>query len=107
MANEDSQRQEIPVKEYGKRTLNAGRMYSLLRQECEMEDPWHIVVLAICSFEGIHLKDGWEFVLTNRQDIEDIGGLFQRSNSPVEFREGLIELKEQDLRKRLERTDPA
>lgn len=95
-----------PIKEYGKRTLDAGRMYSLLRQECGIEDPWHIMVLALCSFDGMHLKDGWEFILTNRQDIEDIGQLFERSNSPVEFREGLIELKEKDLRKRLERQDP-
>ncbi len=95
-----------PVKEYGERTLNAGRMYYLLRQECGVEDPWHIMVLALCSFDRMHLKDGWDFVLTNRQDIEDIGQLFERSNNPMEFREGLIELKEQDLRKRLERQDP-
>ncbi len=94
-----------PVKEYEERTLNVARLYSLLRQECRIEDPWHIMVLAACAFGRMHLKDGWEFVLTNRDDIEDVGQLFERSNSPEEFRDGLIELKEQDMRKRLERNE--
>ena len=100
---EEFEGREIRVKEYGLRTLNVARLYSLLRQETGLEDPWHIMVLATCAFEQIHLKDGWEFVLTNRQDIEDVGQLFERSNTPDEFREGLIELKEQDLRERMER----
>lgn len=103
MSQEEFEGREIPVKEYGERTLNAARLYSLLRQECGMEDPWHIMVLATCAFERIHLKEGWEFVLVNRRDIEDVGRLFERSNTPEEFREGLIELKEQDLRERIER----
>ncbi|CAA9454023.1 MAG: hypothetical protein AVDCRST_MAG14-1314 [uncultured Rubrobacteraceae bacterium] len=103
--SEDFEGREISVKEYGERTLNAARLYSLLRQEREIEDPWHIMVLAICSFDQVHLKDGWEFVLTNRKDIEDVGQLFERSNSQEEFREGLIELKERDLRERLKRED--
>lgn len=94
-----------PVKEYEERTLNVARLYYLLRQECDIEDPWHIMVLAACAFERIHLKDGWEFVLTNRDDIEDVGQLFERSNSSEEFREGLLELKEQDMRKKLERNE--
>lgn len=101
--SENFEERDLPVKEYGKRTLKAARLYSLLRQECDIEDPWHIMVLSICSFEQIHLKDGWEFVLTNRQDIEEVGQLFERATSPKEFREGLIELKEQDLRERMER----
>jgi hypothetical protein len=103
MSQEEFEGREIPVKEYEERTLNAARLYSLLRQECGMEDPWHIMVLATCAFERIHLKEGWEFVLVNRRDIEDVGRLFERSNTPEEFREGLIELKEQDLRERIER----
>ncbi len=103
MSDEEFEGREIPIKEYGKRTLNVARLYSLLRQECDMEDPWHVMVLATCAFEQIHIKDGWEFVLTNRRDIEDVGRLFERSNNPEEFREGLIELKEQDLRERMER----
>jgi len=103
--SEGSEKRDLPVKEYGQRTLKAARLYSLLRQEREEEDPWHIVVLAICSFEQIHLKDGWEFILANRRDIEEVGQLFERSNSPTEFREGLIELKERYLRERLERED--
>lgn len=90
-----------PIKEYGERTLNVARFYSLLRQECGIEDPWHIMVLATCAFEKAHLKDGWEFVLTNRKDIEDVGHVFENSNSPDEFREGLLALKEKDLRKKL------
>ena len=105
MSDEKIGETEISVKEYGERTLNAARLYSLLRQECDLEDPWHVMVLSICSFEGLHLKDGWEFVLTNRKDIEDVGQLFERSNSSQEFRQGLIELKERDLIERLERND--
>jgi hypothetical protein len=103
MSDEEFEVREIPVKEYGERTLNVARLYSLLRQEVGIEDPWHIMVLATCAFEKIHLKEGWEFVMVNRQDIEDVGQLFERSNTPTEFREGLIELKEQDLRERIER----
>lgn len=94
-------------KEFGKRTLDAGRLYSLLRQECGIEDPWHIMVLAVCSFEELHIKDGWEYILTNRKDVEDIGRLFEQSNSPEEFEEGLRELKERDLKERLQRNNPA
>ena len=103
MSDEEFEGRGIPVKEYGKRTLDVARLYSLLRQEGGLEDPWHIMVLATCAFERIHIKDGWEFVLTNRRDIEDVGQLFERSSTSDEFREGLIELKEQDLRERMER----
>lgn len=101
MSEGNSGRRDLPVKEFEERTLNAGRLYSLLREEAGIEDPWHIIVLALCSFEKMHPKDGWEFMLTNRKDIEDVGLLFERSGSPEEFREGLIALKEQDLRDRL------
>ncbi len=104
--SEDFEGREIPIKEYGRRTLNAARLYSLLRKEGNVEDPWHVVVLAVCSFEQMHLRDGWEFALTNRQDIEDVAGVFERANSPQEFREGIIELKERDLMERLKRNDP-
>ncbi|HLL38445.1 MAG TPA: hypothetical protein VK357_02125 [Rubrobacteraceae bacterium] len=105
--SEDSRNGAFPVKEYEERTLNMARLYSLLRQECGMEDPWHAMVLSLCSFERMHLKDGWEFVLTNRKDIEDVGLLFEQSNSAQEFREGLLALKEKDLRERLERENRA
>ncbi len=101
--SEDFEGREIPVKEYGKRTLNAARLYSLLQREGNVGDPWHVMVLAVCSFEQMHIREGWEFALTNRQDIEDLAGVFERANSPDEFREGLIELKERDLRERMER----
>jgi hypothetical protein len=97
---------DLTPKEFGKRTLNAARLYSLLRQESDVKDPWHVMVLAVCSFEQLHVRDGWEFALTNRQDIEDVAGVFERANSPQEFREGIIELKERDLMERLERNDP-
>src|SRR5215212_5891565 len=103
MSDQEFEGRRIPIKEYGERTLNVARLYSLLRQECGIEEPWHILVLATCAFEQIHLKEGWEFVLVNRRDIVDVGQLFERSNTPAEFREGLIELKEQDLRERIER----
>lgn len=105
--SEDSRNGAFPIKEYEERTLNMARLYSLLRQECGMEDPWHAMVLSLCSFERMHLKDGWEFVLTNRKDIEDVGLLFEQANSAQEFREGLLALKEKDLRERLERDNLA
>jgi len=101
--SEDFEYKDLTPKEFGKRTLNAARLYSLLRREGNVEDPWHVMVLAVCSFEQIHVRDGWEFALTNRQDIEDVAGLFERANSPEEFREGIRELKERDLRERMER----
>ncbi len=104
--SEDFENKDLTPKEFGKRTLNAARLYSLLRQESDVKDPWHVMVLAVCSFEQLHVRDGWEFALTNRQDIEDVAGVFERANSPQEFREGIIELKERDLMERLERNDP-
>ena len=104
--SEDFENKDLTPKEFGKRTLNAARLYSLLRQESDVKDPWHVMVLALCSFEQLHIRDGWEFALSNRQDIEDVAGVFERANSPQEFREGIIELKERDLMERLERNDP-
>ena len=103
--SEDFEERELQVKEYGKRTLKAARLYSLLRREGDVKDPWHVMVLAVCSFEEMHLRDGWEFALANRQDIEDVAGVFEQANSPQEFREGLIELKERDLMEQLERLE--
>ncbi len=103
--SEDFENKALTPKEFGKRTLNAARLYSLLRQESDVKDPWHVMVLAVCSFEQLHIRDGWEFALSNRQDIEDVAGVFERANSPQEFREGIIELKERDLMERLERND--
>lgn len=94
------------VKEYEERTLNAARLCHLLRQECEIEDPWHILALSLCSFERMHTKDSWEFVLSHKRDIEDVERVFEKANSPEEFREGLLELKEKDLKRQLEREDP-
>jgi hypothetical protein len=104
--SEDFENKDLTPKEFGKRTLNAARLYSLLRRESDVKDPWHIMVLAVCSFEQLHIRDGWEFALSNHQDIEDVAGVFERANSPQEFREGIIELKERDLMERLERNDP-
>ncbi len=87
-------------KEFGERTLKAGRMLHMC-QESGTEDPWNTVAMAVCAFEGLHTKDGWEYLLMNRRDIEDIAGLFERSTSPEEFRDGLLELKERDLTRRM------
>jgi hypothetical protein len=96
---------ELLVKEFDERTLGAARLHHLLRRETDIEDPWHTIVLSICAFDKLHLKDGWEFVLMNKQDIEDVSGVFERSSSPQEFRDGLIELKERDLLEQMERRD--
>lgn len=96
---------ELLVKEFTERTLNAARLHYLLRQETGVEDPWHTIVLSICAFDKLHLKDGWEFVLMNKQDIEDVAQLFEHTNSPEEFREGLVELKEQDLLEQIEKRE--
>ena len=68
-------------KEFGKWILGAGRLYRLLRQECGIEPPSHNVVLAVCSFEDLYIKDGWEYMLTNRKDVEDTGRLFEQGSS--------------------------
>lgn len=102
---EDFEERELQVKEYGKRTLKAARLFSLLRRQGGVEDPWHVMVLATCAFEDMHVRDGWEFALTNRQDIEDVAEVFDRANSAQEFREGLIKLKERDLMEQLERLE--
>jgi hypothetical protein len=81
-------------REFGERTLNSARLYSILRQECDVAEPWHIIVASVCAFEKLHTKEGWEFVLANRRDIEDVGQLFERSKSPDEFKEGLLKLKD-------------
>jgi hypothetical protein len=105
MSEEELEARGIFVKEYGERTLKVARLYSLLRQECGIEEPWHILALTTCAFEQMHIKEGWEFVLANKRDIEDVGQLFERSRTPQEFRDGLIELKEQDLMEQLERAE--
>lgn len=105
MSDEEFAGAGIQVKEYGERTLKAARLYSLLRQEAGFEEPWHTVALAICAFEQMHTKEGWEFVLLNKRDIEDVGNLFERTSTPEEFREGLVELKEKDLMERLQKED--
>ena len=97
---EDAGRTELSPKEYGSRTLKAGRMYYLC-QEREIEDPWNVVALAICAFEGMHTKEAWEYILMNRRDVEDIAGVFRKANTPDEFREGLVALKERELTQRL------
>ena len=63
------------------------------------------MVLAVCAFERMHIRDGWEFALSNRQDIEDVAGVYERANSPREFKEGLIALKERDLMEQLQRLE--
>lgn len=105
MSEEELEAIGIFVKEYEERTLKVARLYSLLRQECGIEEPWHIMALTTCAFEQMHIKEGWEFVLANKRDIEDVGQLFERSRTPQEFRDGLIELKEQDLMEQLERAE--
>lgn len=90
----------VAPKEYGSLTLKAGRMYHLCRDQ-EAGEVWNVVVSAMCAFEQMHVKEGWEYVLLNRRDIEDIAGVFERSSSPEEFREGIIKLKEQELENRM------
>lgn len=70
------------------------------------------MVLAACYFGELHIKDGWEYMLTNRRDVEDVVQLFEWANSTEEFEEGLRELKlrelkERDLKERLGRSNPA
>lgn len=105
MADEHFEEKTLSVKEFDERTLNAARLHYLLRQETGLQDPWHTIVLAICSFDKLHLKDGWEYILMNKQDIEDVSQLFEHAGSPEKFREGLLELKERDLLERMERED--
>ena len=86
-------------REFGERTLKAGRMLHMC-QENGTEDPWNTVAMAVCAFEGLHTKDGWEYLLMNHRDIEDIAGVFDRSSTPEEFAGELLRLKERDLARR-------
>lgn len=97
---EDTGNVSLAPKEYGSLTLKAGRIYYLFQQQ-EVQDVWNLVVSAICAFEDMHTKEGWEYVLLNRRDIEDIAEVFEHSNSPEEFRDGILKLKERELAKRL------
>ena len=98
MLGDSGDRQAAP-REFGERTLKAGRMLYMC-QENGTEDPWNTVAMAVCAFEGLHTKEGWEYLLTNRRDIEDIAGVFERASSPEEFTRELITLKERDLTRR-------
>ena len=84
-------------REFGKRTLKAGRLLHLSR-ESGVEDPWNNLALAVCAFEELHTKDGWEYLLTNRRDIEDIADVYAKATTPEEFREELMRLKARDLK---------
>ena len=98
MFGDQANRQEEP-REFGERTLKAGRMLHMC-QENGTEDPWNTVAMAVCAFEGLHTKDGWEYLLMNRRDIEDIAGVFERADTPEEFAKEILKLKERDLTRR-------
>lgn len=61
--SEDFENRELRPKEFGKRTLKAAQLCSLLRREGDVKDPWHIMVLSLCSFEEMYIKDGWDCAL--------------------------------------------
>ena len=84
-------------REFGKRTLKTGRLLHMSR-ESGVEDPWNNIALAVCAFEELHARDGWEYLLTNRRDIEDVADVYARAETPEQFREELLRLKERDLR---------
>ena len=98
MLGDHANRQTEP-REFDERALKAGRMLFMCHEN-GTEDPWNTVAMAVCAFEGLHTKDGWEYLLTNRRDIEDIAGVFERSNTPEEFARELVALKERDLTRR-------
>lgn len=95
MFGDFEQRRATP-REFGERTLKAGRMLHMCREN-GTEDPWNTVAMAVCAFEGLHTKDGWEFLLMNRNDIEDIAGVYERADTPEEFTAQLLRLKERGL----------
>lgn len=86
-------------REFGERALKAGRMLHMCREN-GTEDPWNTVAMAVCAFENLHTKDGWEYLLMNRNDIEDIAGVFERADTPEEFATQLRRLKERGLTRR-------
>lgn len=95
----DHARDRTGPKEFGERTLKAGRMLHMCREN-GTEDPWNTVAMAVCAFEKLHTKDGWEFLLMNRNDIEDIAGAYEKAGSPEEFAGELLRLKERSLPRR-------
>jgi hypothetical protein len=98
MLGDHANRQTRP-REFGERTLKAGRMLFMCH-ESGTEDPWNTVAMAVCAFEGLHTKDGWEYLLMNRRDIEDIANLYEKADTPEAFAEGLLRLKERDVVRR-------
>ena len=79
-------------REFEKRTLKAGRLLHMSRVG-GIADPWNNIALAVCAFEELHTKDGWEYLLTNRRDIEDVADVYARAETPEQFREELLRLK--------------
>ena len=98
MLGDHANRQTRP-REFTERTLKAGRMLHMCREN-GTEDPWNTVAMAVCAFEGLHPKDGWEYLLMNRNDIEDIAGVYERANNAEEFTEQLLRLKGRGLTRR-------
>ncbi len=49
----------------------------------------------------MHTKEAWEYILTNRRDVEDKAGVFESYDTPDEFRRGLMKLEERELAYRL------
>ena len=98
MLGDHAKRQTEP-REFGERTLKAGRMLYMCHEN-GTEDPWNTVAMAVCAFEGLHTKDGWEYLLMNRRDIEDIANLYEKADTPEAFTRGLLRLKERDVVRR-------
>ena len=98
MLGDHAKRQTKP-REFGERTLKAGRMLYMCHEN-GTEDPWNTVAMAVCAFENLHTKDGWEYLLMNRRDIEDIAGIYERADTPEEFARELLRLKQRDVVRR-------
>lgn len=98
MLGDHAKRQTEP-REFDERTLKAGRMLHMCHEN-GTEDPWNTVAMAVCAFENLHTKDGWEYLLMNRRDIEDIAGLYDRADTPEEFASELLRLKQRDVVRR-------
>ena len=92
----DSRDGKRTPREFGKRTLKTGRLLHMSR-ESGVEDPWSNIALAVCAFEELHTKDGWEYLLTNRRDIEDIADVYAKATTPEEFKEELLRLKQRGI----------
>lgn len=84
---------ENEQREHKLRLVKTARMYAMC-QKAGVADPLDVVGLAMAAFEDVPLRQGFTFVRSNQQDIEDLAWAFKNSNSAEEFEQRIKEIKQ-------------